>query len=436
MPGASGASQQGTPQLGGTKQDTGWSSLGGNFGMMDGTPQPGTTSKPNVATAGSSPFGYSYTLPTTVNPGNLFGGGTYDGIGGYDASTDRQVWDSGRGDGSKSNTRDTMLRWFLDDMRKAGVGDLTQVDPNNPNTDPQKLALASSTWATEVARMRRDFAANGYDWQQSGFAGYDKYLAGGQGGTGQGAPGGAAGQTPQISTQGQSGGSGLIGGQAGQGGSVTPNDPLNPYNTPNGSTGTQPGGATNPATTPQTTPTGNSAAPMGGYYSTNPGSAVTQFLGQHNVGISDHNPWAEFLRNLATGIATPIISTLPTGANGQPSLDRLNNLPQMLSDMIYGNGGHAFQNIANYGNTIQSQWTPDKLGTMTAPTVEKLLASIRAFETLGDNPYMQQFNQQALSDLFSRYEQAVTGAAQSGGKAPNPNWLVGNQQADPFGLFR
>lgn len=150
-------------------------------------PQGPSTSAP---TPGANTFGYDYSRAAPgYNAWALYNGGTNDG-GWYNATADTQRWDSGRGDGSKSNTRDTIWRWTLDDLRgtpeyQAAGGDASKVPVDVVN----KLFL------NNVARMHRDFDTNKLNWQQSGFANFDRVLAPAAAAPGQpGTPGG----TPQA----------------------------------------------------------------------------------------------------------------------------------------------------------------------------------------------------------------------------------------------
>jgi hypothetical protein len=301
-----------------------------------------------------------------------------------------------------------------------------------------------AAYLNNIARLHRDYdqTYGPQAWAGSAFAGYDK-LAGGQGATQQGGSrgdGGLGGNgLPAMPTYTPAKpGEPTPDQYAQQGGtSVGPNDPLNPYTSPGTPGGTSPGlppvSAT--PTTPITTtiPTGQ-AAPMGAFNAGDPSGAINAFLAQHNVDVGNHSPWAEFLRTLVTKISAPIISTLPNGPNGQPANDRLANMPQMLSDLIYGNGGQVFGNLAAYGSKVGQEWAP-KLGGMDAPTAEKLIATLNAFKTLGDNPYQQQFSQQQMADIFSKYNSTQYNAAQTGGAPATPNWLM-DPQHDPYGIFR
>jgi hypothetical protein len=133
--------------------------------------QPGNTSKPSITgnppAATSSPYGYTYATPQGYNAWALYNGGTNDG-GYYDANADRQTFDSGRGNGSTSNTRDTIMRWTLDDLRNGRTSTGQRYDPGTAPLD-----VVNAAFANNVARMHRDFDKNGYNWQDSGFAKFD-----------------------------------------------------------------------------------------------------------------------------------------------------------------------------------------------------------------------------------------------------------------------
>lgn len=202
--------------------------------------------------------------------------------------------------------------------------------------------------------------------------------------------------------------------------------------------GAQTAGALAGQSVPGTTtpPANNSSAPLGMYYKSNPAVAVNDFLQSHNIGIGDHGPFAEFLRKLATGIETPVMSILGNSATGQSSGDQLSNLPGLLSSLIYGNGGQVAGNLANFGTQSMGQFTPGVLKGMLPSDVQGLLSTINALKSFGDNPYMQGFKQQQLSDIFSTYNQADKNKAISpGGGSIGGDYFL-NPQNDPYGLFK
>jgi hypothetical protein len=133
--------------------------------------RPGNTGKPSITgtppAATSSPYGYTYATPQGYNAWALYNGGTNDG-GYYDANADRQTFDSGRANGSTSNTRDTIMRWTLDDLRNGRTSTGQRYDPGTAPLD-----VVNAAFANNVARMHRDFDKNGYNWRDSGFARFD-----------------------------------------------------------------------------------------------------------------------------------------------------------------------------------------------------------------------------------------------------------------------
>jgi hypothetical protein len=161
-----------------TKQDTGWTKLADPFPMAyDPMTRPGLgtthypvpgTYDPGGPAESSGTFGYDYSgAAPGYNAWALYNGGTQDG-GWYNAAADTQQWDSGRGNGSQSNTRDTIWRWTLDDLKAQGL------DPGKAPVD-----VVNRAFLKNVARMHRDFDANKLNWQQSGFANFDRVLPGG-----------------------------------------------------------------------------------------------------------------------------------------------------------------------------------------------------------------------------------------------------------------
>jgi hypothetical protein len=227
-----GATQQ---TLGGypTAQDTGWTKMANPFPMTyDPMTPPGTsgggtiggewsgpsTDVPTTApsTTGAGQFGYDYSgAAPGYNAWALYNGGTQDG-GWYNAAADTQHWENGRG---VENSRDRVWRWTLDDLKAQGL------DPGQASVD-----VVNRAFLNNVARLHRDFDANGYNWQQSGFANFDRALPGGGTSPSAGAIAGAA-QAIGDATKG-AGGTGV----------ATPgNDPNQDIPTPGGPTGNPPG---------------------------------------------------------------------------------------------------------------------------------------------------------------------------------------------------
>lgn len=411
-----------TDTLGGQSAQGPWSDNtprqgGGASGLIPVPERPFVANQPS----GGNAFGTTYADPGGGwNPWSLYDGRQgYDGTaadGHYNAAADtKKGWGP---NGTPESDRDRVWRMTLADL-----------GPNPGGQPPEKVKAA---FLNNVARLKRDYidtpGMGAQAWAGSAFSGYDRFAPGG--GTGGNQGGQASTPAPVASSS-----SSAPGGQ--QGGTVTPNDPTNPYNNPTGATGGNPGGG---APLPTVPPTGGGGAagnaiPAGAYYRTNPGVAVSQFLQQHNIGTGDHGPFADFLRKLATGIATPVMSVMPPGANGQSAGDQLNNLPSIINNLIYGNGGQVFGNLANFAGQAQGQFGPDKLKGMSFPDVQGLLSTINALKTMGQNPYMQSFNQQALADLFQKYQNTDFAGNQAGRGSTNPDWLT-NPQNDPYALFR
>lgn len=389
---------------------------------------PGQTSGGPVLSGGT--YGTTYADPGGGwNPVSLLDARNgYDGTavdGHYNAAADTAKWTN---NGQPELDRARVWRWTMDDLK----GDFS---------DQERV---KQTFLANVARLKRDYANTpGMNWQGSAFSGYDRFAQGGQGGgpNGQVIPNSRPMKNDQPGSVVINGGGQPPPGQTGQGGNAV--NPLPPYGqgaaagAAAAGVTAQPGGSVPPV--PPVVPPGGgtagNAVPAGAYYRTNPGVAVSQFLQQHNIGTGDHGPFADFLRKLATGIATPVMSVMPPGANGQSAGDQLNNLPSIINNLIYGNGGQVFGNLANFAGQAQGQFGPDKLKGMSFPDVQGLLSTINALKTMGQNPYMQSFNQQALADLFQKYQNTDFAGNQAGTGSTNPDWLT-NPQNDPYGLFR
>jgi hypothetical protein len=108
-------------------------------------------------------FGGTYADPGGGwNPWSLYDGREgYDGTaadGWYDANRDSPRWElAGRG---LEKDRDRVWRWTLDAL--------------GPNPGGQAPDRVKQVFLEQVARLKRDYQANGMDWASSAFAGYDR----------------------------------------------------------------------------------------------------------------------------------------------------------------------------------------------------------------------------------------------------------------------
>lgn len=116
-------------------------------------------------------FGYDYSSGRNsgFNPWYIYDNPrNTDGY--YDVTKDTQAWEN---NGRAEDSRARVWRWTLDDLRAQGV--------QNPGA-PENLEKVRIAYLNNVARLRRDIeapenAARGLSWQNSGFAGYDKFLS-------------------------------------------------------------------------------------------------------------------------------------------------------------------------------------------------------------------------------------------------------------------
>lgn len=172
-----GATTQGVGTRQATAQDTGWSSYGGplpggpgplydNNGVASHTP-------PGAQASGSNPYTgnpwQNYNDPAS-NSGWNFTSDPY-----FNAAADHPKWDLAQtGQGSETD-RARVWRWTLDDLKAKGL------DPGKADQ-----ATVQQSYLANIARLKRDYAANGMPWQGSAFSGYDQFLGGQPGATQQG----------------------------------------------------------------------------------------------------------------------------------------------------------------------------------------------------------------------------------------------------------
>lgn len=178
------------------------------------------------------------------------------------------------------------------------------------------------------------------------------------------------------------------------------------------------------------------APPMGAMYSGRPDIAATDFLRQQGIDPANHSIFADILRGIATKLAPTVAMT--TGMSGGPgAMDQLANLPGMLRDLLYGNGGQMGQNLATYGQGVLGGLNSPMAGggattvasNLGTDVLNKLLASISALRTMGMNPYLQEaYGNQVQAGIAN----ANSADLNSGGHFNAANWWAGN---DPYGIF-
>ncbi len=192
-------------------------------------------------------------------------------------------------------------------------------------------------------------------------------------------------------------------------------------------------------------PTTGTAAPMGGLYGSGDPmaqqAAIGQFLANAHTATTNHDPYTEFLRKVATAVISPLVNTIANNPNHTQGQDNLQNLPAMLTSLIMGNGGQMATNLSNYAGGLMGQFggagggQPGGLGAMQVEPLMKLLSSIQALKTIGQNPYQQLIAQQGLTDMGNRYAGAVGTAAQNGTTPTSPSGFLLDPANDPYGLF-
>jgi hypothetical protein len=83
----------------------------------------------------------------------------------YNVAGDQQRWDLAQTGANSETNRARVWRWTLDNLRAQGL---------DPGKAPQ--ATVNQYYLNNIGRLRQDYQANGFDWNRSGFSGYDKFL--------------------------------------------------------------------------------------------------------------------------------------------------------------------------------------------------------------------------------------------------------------------
>lgn len=150
-------------------------------GQISPVGQPPGNPNPNGYKTGNWNLGrnaYTYTIPQGFAANqNLYQHG-------YDPSQDTNRIAFAGGDGQQTNF-DRVYGWMNELARVNGIADIAQAPP-----EFQQWAMGAA-----VGRLRTDYQNSGANWAQSGFSGYDKYLAGG------GQPGGVSAPAPAMTPQ-------------------------------------------------------------------------------------------------------------------------------------------------------------------------------------------------------------------------------------------
>lgn len=83
----------------------------------------------------------------------------------YNVAGDQQRWDLAQTGANSETNRARVWRWTLDNLRAQGL------DPGKADQ-----AMVNQYYLNNIGRLRQDYQANGFDWNRSGFSGYDKFL--------------------------------------------------------------------------------------------------------------------------------------------------------------------------------------------------------------------------------------------------------------------
>lgn len=421
---ASTAIDTGPTQAGGSTQGGANAQDLWNQGVRSSTPL-ADLGQVNAPTQGSGVFGTTYTDPGGGwNPVSLldardnFDGTAVDGW--YTAAVDKGTsWGAGE---PPELDRARVWRWTMDDLK----GDFSNQQ------------LVNQTFLKNVARLKRDYMApenaqRGLNWQNSGFAGYDRLAQGGQGGVGGAAQAAAtSGQGRGRSDQPSYSGPGVIGtaasggnsgGQQNQGGSN-----VNPLQPPMGSglvTGgqsagvtTQPGGSIRPATG------GNGTFGGAGFANqADPESATRQYMMSHGADPDSNGFFGDFIRKLM-GNLVPALMSLTLDGSGKPALDQLANLNGLLDPIFYGGAGTLGGNLAGFADKAQGGLR-GAMGGLGADTQASLLRNLTALRTVGQNPYLASATNNRLDNSINAAKDYGFGLAQQGKTTPK-EWNLGD----------
>lgn len=166
---------------------------------------------------------------------------------------------------------------------------------------------------------------------------------------------------------------------------ATPNDPLNPYNTPNGSTGTQPGGTTNPSTlvNATTSPNGGTSHQGGGTY----GKFTTPDIESVLAEIQSDPGKAALIWRAMQGHTKPGIGRMANtrdtlygqslqallGLGGLPGMGSMTDLLGDFNTQVSQPGG-----LSGLGTKLGGKLGSMDLGALNSLDLDKVLSTVAA----------------------------------------------------------
>jgi hypothetical protein len=346
----------------------------------------------------------------------------------YSAGQDQQKWDLAQTGPQSENNRARVWRWTLDQLRAQGY------DPGKaPSNKVQQAYLGN------IGRLRQDYANNGFDWNRSGFSGYDRFLATPP--TSPQYPGGP----PPVTPNGQplpvdtrrtvNNGSGVIPNQG----------PSTPTVRPGNNAGGMPG-PTAPKSTPPSATTTNPGMGGGGTLSgagadvlnSDPNLAYQYMLRQIGWDPTVPSRFGDYLQKRFSPLLQARLAASQVGGGGQQGayLDQFGNTVTDFGKALFQQGGDFYGNQAALADQVlQSQQGMDYLGGIQDQSqVQQYLNQLETLKYAGANPMIQQSIADSIQRAQQQYdwESAMQVNAGTGAGDPYLQWLRNNAKYNRY----
>lgn len=326
----------------------------------------------------------------------------------YNAQQDQQKWDLAQTGPQSEDNRSRVWRWTLDDLRARGL------DPGKADQ-----ATVNQLFLSNVGRLHRDYQASGFDWNRSGFAGYDKFLA--QPAVTQ--PGGSRGgdqrtQPGNPNSVGPGGSNNQGAGQPGSTGPATITVSGIPYT--RGADGVyrnargqtpQEAGASDQATQNVIAggngQNGNPGTAFGSdVLNANPDLAYQYMLRQMGWDPTIPSRFGDYLQKRFSPLLQANLAAQQVTGGGNQGATYLDNIQNAIRNFAQGagqQGGNFFANQRDLADSVLgNQNALDYLGQISdQQQVEQYLSQLETLKYAGANPMIQQ----SIADTIQRGQQ-------------------------------
>lgn len=362
----------------------------------------------------------------------------------YNAGADTQKWDLAQTGPQSESNRARIWRWTQDDLKTQGL-------------DPGKASQAQvqQAYLKNIGRLRNDYQVNGFDWNKSGYSGYDKFQATTPA-TGPGTSPIAPPNTPSPTVNG--GPSSASPGGSNNQGTGTPStqpktivvsgipytlQPDGSYTNARGQTPQQAGAdpnATSNAIAGGNGQNGNPGTAFGSdVLSQDPDLAYQYMLRQLGWDPTAPSRFGDILKKQFSPLLQADLATSAVSGGGAGGAQYLDNLQNTIANFARGagqQGGNFFGNeSAKAQNVLQDPTALDYLGQIQDQSqVEQYLNQLATLEYTGSNPLIQQSIADSLQSGQQQYDYDAFNQVNTGQSQGDPylTWLRNNAKYNRY----